>query len=179
MAARCWWLRLAGGGDVGADATVALQGREGTPAAADFRGELVAADGVLRSVVRCGDVESGRAVRAAPGHDLDACQAAGGQKAAPAASTSARSRAGPVAGKRGARALRLPRHAGSSEAIRAFGTEAARHWYRALRRRSQRTRLNWERMDRLATRWLPLARIMHPWPSVRFDARTRGRSPVR
>jgi group II intron reverse transcriptase/maturase len=68
---------------------------------------------------------------------------------------------------------------GNSEAIRAFRTQAARHWHRALRRRSQRTRLNWERMDRLATRWLPQAKIMHPWPSVRFDARTRGRSPVR
>ena len=40
-------------------------------------------------------------------------------------------------------------------------------------------RLNWKRMDRLATRWLPQARVRHPWPSVRFDARTRGRSPVR
>ncbi len=68
---------------------------------------------------------------------------------------------------------------GNSKAIRAFRTQVTRHWHRALRRRSQRTRLNWERMDRLATRWLPQARIMHPWPSVRFDARTRGRSPVR
>jgi RNA-directed DNA polymerase len=68
---------------------------------------------------------------------------------------------------------------GNSKAIRAFRTQAARHWYRALQRRSQRTRLNWECMDRLATRWLPQARIMHPWPSVRFDARTQGRSPVR
>jgi hypothetical protein len=68
---------------------------------------------------------------------------------------------------------------GNSKAVRAFRDQAGRHWYRALRRRSQRTRLNWERMDRLATRWLPQARIMHPWPSVRFDARTRSRSPVR
>ena len=68
---------------------------------------------------------------------------------------------------------------GNSDAIRAFRTQAARHWYRALRHRSQRTRLNWERMDRLATRWLSQARIRHPWPSVRFDARTRGGSPVR
>jgi RNA-directed DNA polymerase len=68
---------------------------------------------------------------------------------------------------------------GNSKAIRAFRTQATRHWYRALRRRSQRTRLNWERMDRLAARWLPQAKITHPWPSVRFDARTRGRSPVR
>jgi hypothetical protein len=68
---------------------------------------------------------------------------------------------------------------GNSKAVRAFRDQAVRHWHRALRRRSQRTRLNWERMDRLATRWLPQARIMHPWPSVRFDARTRSRSPVR
>jgi RNA-directed DNA polymerase len=68
---------------------------------------------------------------------------------------------------------------GNSKAIREVRTQAVRHWYRALRRRSQRTRLNWERMDRLATRWLPKAKITHPWPSVRFDARTRGRSPVR
>jgi len=68
---------------------------------------------------------------------------------------------------------------GNSPAVNAFRTQATWHWYRALRRRSQRTRLNWERMNRLAKRWLPPVRITHPWPSVRFDARTRGRSPVR
>ncbi|MPZ71234.1 MAG: RNA-directed DNA polymerase, partial [Actinobacteria bacterium] len=26
---------------------------------------------------------------------------------------------------------------------------------------------------------LPPARVKHPFPNVRFDARTRGRSPVR
>jgi group II intron reverse transcriptase/maturase len=68
---------------------------------------------------------------------------------------------------------------GNSEAIRAFRDQAARHWYRALRRRSQRTRLNWERMGHLAQRWLPPARITHPWPNQRFNARTQARSPVR
>jgi RNA-directed DNA polymerase len=68
---------------------------------------------------------------------------------------------------------------GNSPAMNAFRTQATWHWYRALRRRSQRTRLNWDRMNRLAKRWLPPVRITHPWPSVRFDARTRGRSPVR
>ena len=48
-----------GGGEAGADAAVALEGREGAPAAADFRGELAAADGVLASVARGGDVEAG------------------------------------------------------------------------------------------------------------------------
>jgi hypothetical protein len=68
---------------------------------------------------------------------------------------------------------------GNIDAVNAFRKQTTRHWYKALRRRSQRTRLNWERMDRLAARWLPPARIMHPWPSVRFNARTQGRSPVR
>jgi RNA-directed DNA polymerase len=68
---------------------------------------------------------------------------------------------------------------GNTDAVAAFRTQATRHWYRALRRRSQRTRLNWERMNRLATRWLPPARPVHPWPNTRFDARTQGRSPVR
>ena len=68
---------------------------------------------------------------------------------------------------------------GNSDAIQAFQNQATRHWYRALRRRSQRTRLNWERMDRLSKRWLPPARITHPWPNARFNARTQARSPVR
>ncbi len=68
---------------------------------------------------------------------------------------------------------------GNTDAVAAFRTQATRHWYKALRRRSQRTRLSWTRMNRLATRWIPPARVTHPYPNVRFDARTRGRSPVR
>jgi group II intron reverse transcriptase/maturase len=68
---------------------------------------------------------------------------------------------------------------GNIEAVQAFRDQATRHWYRALRRRSQRTRLTWERMHRLATRWLPPARILHPFPDERFDVRTQARSPVR
>jgi group II intron reverse transcriptase/maturase len=68
---------------------------------------------------------------------------------------------------------------GNYEAVDAFCGEVTKHWYRALRRRSQRTSLTWERMSRLEARWLPPAKIMHPWPNVRFDAKTRGRSPVR
>jgi RNA-directed DNA polymerase len=67
----------------------------------------------------------------------------------------------------------------NSRAISSFRLQATRHWCAALRRRSQRHRLNWERMNRLATRWLPPARILHPYPDLRFEARTLGRSPVR
>ncbi|MEJ7786379.1 MAG: group II intron reverse transcriptase/maturase, partial [Solirubrobacteraceae bacterium] len=65
------------------------------------------------------------------------------------------------------------------EALRAFRDQVTRLWRRALGRRSQRAQVNWTRMHRLAKRWLPAVRILHPWPSVRFDARTQGRSPVR
>jgi RNA-directed DNA polymerase len=64
-------------------------------------------------------------------------------------------------------------------AVGAFRDQITRHWHQALRRRSQRTRLTWQQMHRLAKRWLPPARIQHPWPDARFDAITQGRSPVR
>ena len=64
-------------------------------------------------------------------------------------------------------------------ALDRFRTEIAHHWRRALRRRSQKSRLNWERMARLVERWLPHPRNLHPLPEQRFDVRTRGRSPVR
>ena len=67
----------------------------------------------------------------------------------------------------------------NSKAINAFRFRIIGHWLAALRRRSQRTRLTWKRMYRLAERWLPRVHILHPWPNDRVDARTRGRSPVR
>lgn len=61
---------------------------------------------------------------------------------------------------------------GNINAVGAFRSQVTRHWFKALRRRSQRTRLNWTRMGRIATRWLPKARVMHPFPEARFAART-------
>jgi RNA-directed DNA polymerase len=51
--------------------------------------------------------------------------------------------------------------------------EAFRHfvvdlWRRALKRRSQKDNMTWERMARLTHDWLPPARITHPWPNQRF-----------
>jgi hypothetical protein len=60
-----------------------------------------------------------------------------------------------------------------------FFTRVRALWRRALLRRSQRTRLTWERFRRLADRFFPPIRILHPMPCHRFDAKTRGRSPVR
>ena len=67
----------------------------------------------------------------------------------------------------------------NSQAITAFRNGVTRHWRRALSRRGQRGRVNWRRMRCIADHWLPIARILHPWPDVRFDARTQGKSPVR
>jgi len=64
-------------------------------------------------------------------------------------------------------------------ALGSFRTQVGRIWGRSLRRRSQRHRLPWRRMSTLVERWLPRARIQHPWPEQRFRVRTQGKSPVR
>jgi RNA-directed DNA polymerase len=68
---------------------------------------------------------------------------------------------------------------GNFDAMAAFRARVTETWYRALRRRSQRTRMTWPRMRKLADRWLPRPTIMHPHPEKRFAVTTRGRSPVR
>ena len=44
-------------------------------------------------------------------------------------------------------------------------------WRRTLRRRSQKDRITWARMTKLADDWLPKPIILHPWPSERFAVR--------
>jgi len=67
----------------------------------------------------------------------------------------------------------------NSKALRSFRDAVIRQWRTTLKRRSQKGYMTWERTNRLAERWLPQPRILHPWPNARFDARTQGRSPVR
>lgn len=57
---------------------------------------------------------------------------------------------------------------GNSCAMSSFRQQVVRLWYRSLRRRSQRRRLTWERMNRLIRCWLPYPRIMHPYPEQRL-----------
>jgi RNA-directed DNA polymerase len=59
---------------------------------------------------------------------------------------------------------------GNSAAIRAFRQQVIRHWHKALSRRSQKGQVTWERMNRIARRWIPPARITHPYPDARFAA---------
>jgi group II intron reverse transcriptase/maturase len=63
--------------------------------------------------------------------------------------------------------------------LHSFRTQIIRHWFRALRRRSQRSSMTWVRMGALSRHWLPSPALQHPWPQARFDVRTRGKSPVR
>ncbi len=53
-----------------------------------------------------------------------------------------------------------------------FRDEVTRLWKRTLSRRSQTGYVNWKRMKRLIQRWLPPARIYHPYPNQRLDVRT-------
>jgi RNA-directed DNA polymerase len=41
-------------------------------------------------------------------------------------------------------------------------------WYLSLARRSQRTRLSWQRMNVVAAKYLPTPTVLHPWPEQRF-----------
>ena len=65
---------------------------------------------------------------------------------------------------------------GNWKALGTFRTQCTRLWYRALRRRSQKSRLRWDRMTKIANAWLPPARIIHPWPEQRLAALIRGKS---
>ena len=60
----------------------------------------------------------------------------------------------------------------NSRALHLFRFQVVRLWCRTLRRRSQRSRTTWERMYRLAERWLPPARIYHPYPLRRLGVIT-------
>ncbi len=60
-----------------------------------------------------------------------------------------------------------------------FFKEVRWRWLKTLKRRSQKAFLNWERFTSLTDRFFPPIRVLHPLPCHRFDARTRGRSPVR
>ena len=60
----------------------------------------------------------------------------------------------------------------NSYALRTFRHEVSRAWHRTLCRRSQLGYVPWERMLRLIRRWLPPARICHPYPSCRLRVTT-------
>jgi RNA-directed DNA polymerase len=68
---------------------------------------------------------------------------------------------------------------GNSSKMEGFLYHVTHLWYKTLQRRSQRHRLNWGRMKRYISRWLPRPRIYHPYPDLSRYVITQGRSPVR
>src|SRR5215472_4337324 len=60
----------------------------------------------------------------------------------------------------------------NAPALHLFRFQAGWLWHRALSRRSQTGRVRWDRMRRLITRWLPPARIYHPYPLHRLGVIT-------
>jgi group II intron reverse transcriptase/maturase len=56
-------------------------------------------------------------------------------------------------------------------ALSAFRHHVVDLWRRSLRRRSQKDRMTCDRAAALAQEWLPLPRILHPWPDQRFAVR--------
>jgi group II intron reverse transcriptase/maturase len=60
----------------------------------------------------------------------------------------------------------------NEKALSSFRFQVTRQWFRTLRRRSQKTRVTWERMYRLIDRWLPPPRIYHPYPLRRLGVIT-------
>jgi len=57
-------------------------------------------------------------------------------------------------------------------ALHTFRFQVGRLWHRALSRRSQNGRVLWDRMRRLINRWLPPARVCHPYPLRRLGVIT-------
>jgi hypothetical protein len=55
---------------------------------------------------------------------------------------------------------------GNMPALERFWREAVRYWLRALRRRSQRHRLPWERFGPLADLCIPKPKILHPHRTI-------------
>ena len=60
----------------------------------------------------------------------------------------------------------------NSAALRNFRDRVSRLWRKMLGRRSQLGYVTWKRMQRLIDRWLPPARICHPYPSRRRTVTT-------
>jgi RNA-directed DNA polymerase len=59
---------------------------------------------------------------------------------------------------------------GNIDSLSAFRYRVIRLWRTMLIHRGQKHHLTWARMQRLADRWIPKPRVLHPYPRVRFDA---------
>lgn len=56
----------------------------------------------------------------------------------------------------------------NQRAMGGFRFQVAWLWFRTLKRRSQKSKLTWVRMQHHVDRWLPHVQILHPYPSQRL-----------
>jgi group II intron reverse transcriptase/maturase len=68
---------------------------------------------------------------------------------------------------------------GNLKRLYTFRRTTARYWLFTLRRRSQRSRWTWERLQTLIDLYLPEPQILHPYPLQRFYAKYPDKSRVR
>jgi RNA-directed DNA polymerase len=59
---------------------------------------------------------------------------------------------------------------GNVDRLRNFRYRVRRLWRDVLIRRSQRAQVSWDRLAPLLNRWIPLPRVLHPYPNARFAA---------
>ena len=59
---------------------------------------------------------------------------------------------------------------GNLDRLRVFMHRLRRLWRRVLVRRSQRGQVSWRRHNPLLDRWIPIPRVLHPYPRARFAA---------
>lgn len=58
---------------------------------------------------------------------------------------------------------------GNRSSLNSFRTQVCRMWLRTLRKRSQKGRnYNWDKLQRLVKRYIPSAKICHPYPNQRL-----------
>jgi len=60
---------------------------------------------------------------------------------------------------------------GNFASLQSFRHEVSKRWLRVLQRRSQKSRMTWQHMLGFARQWLPLPKLTHPYPNLRFDAK--------
>ena len=71
---------------------------------------------------------------------------------------------------------------GNCARLRAFRSDVLWSWLQALRRRSQRHRMSWERFKLRLDSLIPPVQVLHPYPDARFAAKysqIRGKNRVR
>jgi len=119
----------------------------------------------------CGRGEQGRSLLVPAHHHCEERSEAGEHRAGATPAPTC-PRAGEMACARSPRRCQLLRSARQSRCRRTVPDSGDARLATRAPAQQPATRLNWERVGRLASPWLPLSRVVHPFPDVGFTART-------